>query len=51
MRFCQSFMLELSKYIGPDIDVPAGDIKVLFDTSLGEYTSMDILNLKAVSNG
>ncbi|WP_440897743.1 NADP-specific glutamate dehydrogenase [Amphibacillus sp. Q70] len=28
MRFCQSFMSELSKYIGPDIDVPAGDIGV-----------------------
>lgn len=28
MRFCQSFMTELSKYIGPDVDVPAGDIGV-----------------------
>ena len=28
MRFCQSFMTELSKYIGPDTDVPAGDIGV-----------------------
>ena len=28
MRFCQSFMLELSKYIGLDTDVPAGDIGV-----------------------
>jgi glutamate dehydrogenase (NADP+) len=26
MKFCQSFMTELSKYIGPDTDVPAGDI-------------------------
>ncbi|MDD5427789.1 MAG: NADP-specific glutamate dehydrogenase [Candidatus Omnitrophica bacterium] len=26
MRFCQSFMTELFKYIGPDTDVPAGDI-------------------------
>ena len=25
MRFCQSFMTELSKHIGPDTDVPAGD--------------------------
>ena len=25
MRFCQSFMTELAKYIGPDTDVPAGD--------------------------
>ena len=28
MRFCQSFMTELCKYIGPNIDVPAGDIGV-----------------------
>ena len=28
MRFCQSFMTELCKYIGPDVDVPAGDIGV-----------------------
>ncbi|HRT89008.1 MAG TPA: NADP-specific glutamate dehydrogenase [Bacteroidales bacterium] len=28
MRFCQSFMLELWKHIGPEIDVPAGDIGV-----------------------
>jgi len=28
MRFCQSFMTELSKYVGADIDVPAGDIGV-----------------------
>ncbi len=28
MRFCQSFMNELYKYIGPDADVPAGDIGV-----------------------
>ena len=28
MRFCQAFMTELSKYIGPDVDVPAGDIGV-----------------------
>lgn len=28
MRFCQSFMTELQKYIGPDVDVPAGDIGV-----------------------
>ena len=28
MRFCQSFMTELYKYIGPDVDVPAGDIGV-----------------------
>ena len=28
MRFCQAFMTELSKHIGPDTDVPAGDIGV-----------------------
>ncbi len=28
MRFCQSFMLDLFRYIGPDTDVPAGDIGV-----------------------
>ncbi|WP_159722488.1 NADP-specific glutamate dehydrogenase [Enterococcus sp. CSURQ0835] len=28
MRFCQSFMTELSKHIGPNLDVPAGDIGV-----------------------
>ena len=26
MRFCQAFMTELWRYIGPDTDVPAGDI-------------------------
>ncbi len=28
MRFCRSFMTELYKYIGPTIDVPAGDVGV-----------------------
>jgi glutamate dehydrogenase (NADP+) len=28
LRFCRSFMTELFKYIGPEIDVPAGDIGV-----------------------
>lgn len=28
MRFCQSFMTELFRHIGPDVDVPAGDIGV-----------------------
>jgi glutamate dehydrogenase (NADP+) len=28
MRFCQSFMTELQKHIGPETDVPAGDIGV-----------------------
>lgn len=28
MRFCNAFMQELSNYIGPDMDIPAGDINV-----------------------
>jgi len=28
MRFCQAFMMELFRVIGPDVDVPAGDIGV-----------------------
>ena len=28
MRFCQAFMSELFRYIGPEVDVPAGDIGV-----------------------
>jgi len=28
MRFCQAFMMELYRHIGPDVDVPAGDIGV-----------------------
>lgn len=28
MRFCQSFMMELSRHVGPNTDVPAGDIGV-----------------------
>lgn len=28
MRFCQSFMTELYRHIGPDVDIPAGDIGV-----------------------
>ena len=28
MRFCQAFMTELCRHIGPDVDVPAGDIGV-----------------------
>ena len=33
MRFCQSFMTELSKHIGADTDVPAGEIGYMF----GQY--------------
>ncbi|STW30077.1 NADP-specific glutamate dehydrogenase [Klebsiella michiganensis] len=28
MRFCQSLMTELYRHLGPDTDVPAGDIGV-----------------------
>lgn len=28
MRFCQAFMTELARHIGPDVDIPAGDIGV-----------------------
>src|SRR5690348_6937842 len=28
MRFCQSFMIELARHIGPNTDVPAGDVGV-----------------------
>lgn len=28
MRFCQAFMTQLYRYIGPDVDVPAGDLGV-----------------------
>lgn len=28
MRFCQAFIRELARYIGPDVDIPAGDIGV-----------------------
>ncbi len=28
MRFCRSYMMELHRYIGPEVDVPAGDIGV-----------------------
>ena len=28
MRFCQAFMTELYRHIGPDVDVPAGDMGV-----------------------
>ncbi|WP_078393993.1 NADP-specific glutamate dehydrogenase [Shouchella patagoniensis] len=40
MRFTQSFMNELSKYIGPNVDVPAGDIGVggrEIDYMVGQY--------------
>ena len=42
MRFCQSFMTELQKYIGADTDVPAGDIGVGARAFLhGEISPLD----------
>jgi len=50
MRFCQSFMTELHKYVGADQDVPAGDIGVggrevgylfgQYKRSVGEFTGV-----------
>ncbi len=37
MRFCQSFMTELSKHIGADTDVPAGDIGREIGYLFGQY--------------
>ena len=60
MRFCQSFMMELSRYIGPDRDVPAGDIGVgareigymfgYYKKLRGEYES-GVLTGKGLSYG
>ena len=59
MRFCQSFMTELSRYIGADVDVPAGDIGVgareigymfgQYKRLKGEYTG--VLTGKGLSYG
>lgn len=46
MRFCQSFMTELQRHIGPDVDVPAGDIGVgavksdIFTASIAELKTV-----------
>ena len=45
-HFCQSFMTELSKYIGADMDVPAGDIGV-GGREIG-YPAMDSTNVTQV---
>ena len=60
MRFCQSFMMELSRYIGADRDVPAGDIGVgareigymfgYYKKLRGEYES-GVLTGKGLSYG
>ena len=47
MAFCQSFMTELCKYIGADVDVPAGDI----GTGAREIGFMFVLTGKGLSYG
>jgi len=39
MRFCQSFMSELFRHIGPDTDVPAGDIALVEEKSVSYLVS------------
>ena len=59
MRFCQSFMTELEKHIGPDTDVPAGDIGVgsrEIGYMYGQYKRMrndftGVLTGKAIGSG
>ncbi|MBO4301993.1 NADP-specific glutamate dehydrogenase [Methanosarcinaceae archaeon] len=60
MRFCQAFMEELRKYIGPDVDVPAGDIGVggreigyLYGMyrKLGSVSQQGVLTGKGLSYG
>ncbi|MEE0968810.1 MAG: NADP-specific glutamate dehydrogenase, partial [Clostridia bacterium] len=59
MRFCQSFMTELSKHIGADTDVPAGDIGVgarEIGYLFGQYKRLrneftGVLTGKAISSG
>jgi hypothetical protein len=48
MRFCQSFMTELARHIGPDTDVPAGDIGVnseVIGYLFGQYKRMQVCDL------
>ena len=59
MRFCQSFMTELSRHIGPNVDVPAGDIGVgarEISYMFGQYKRLQnefsgVLTGKALSYG
>ena len=60
LRFCKSFMLELFRYIGPNLDVPAGDIGVgereigylfgQYKRITGEFAS-GVLTGKALDSG
>lgn len=52
MRFCQSFMTELSRHIGEDLDVPAGDIGVgprEIGYLYGQYRRVSNRNTSALS--
>ncbi|GGD01042.1 NADP-specific glutamate dehydrogenase [Halopseudomonas salina] len=52
MRFCQSFMTELSRHIGEDLDVPAGDIGVgprEIGYLYGQYRRLSNRNTSALS--
>lgn len=54
MRFCQSFMAELCKHIGSDLDVPAGDIGVggrEIGYMYGYYKKLRNLNTPGVLTG
>mgnify|MGYP002406490162 CR=1 FL=1 len=54
MRFCQSFMTELQRHIGPDTDVPAGDIGVgarEIGYLFGQYKRIGVLTGKGLSYG
>ncbi len=59
MRFCQSFMTELQRHIGPDTDVPAGDIGVggrEIGYMFGQYKRLNneftgVLTGKAIGSG
>ena len=54
MRFCQAFMTELYRHIGPDVDVPAGDIGVggrEIGFLYGQYKSLTTTITRARNGG
>ena len=54
MRFCQSFMQELYKYVGPEMDIPAGDIGVggrEIGFLFGEYKRLTSMSQGATLTG